>query len=738
MALNTQTQIAYQFVAIDNASAILGQIANSLQKIDDLQRSTEALQIGVQNTKQLAQNTEKANKSISKSVISMKSMKKAIDFVTDALAESSSWTENLHMFEVSFGSASDEAYDFTKTIVNAFGTSQNEIIKYAGYFNQIASAIGLAEETTNKFSMALTALGYDIASLYNLSIEQAMGKLQAGVVGQTKPLRTLGMDITATTLNAYLKETMGISSVTSKMLSQADKMLLRTVVIMQQAQSTYGDMAQTINTFANQVKVMQGAISNLKLAVGDLAKTYLAPLVTTIAGFMVALTSIIRAFIPEETETGIESIANAISDVNEELEETLNKTGLLSFDKFNYLSKSGTDTAGITSLLEEEFYQKYEEYMASFNQSMKSIENNANKVALAIVQWVFPLSEFNEATGEIDVNLSKVNSLLVILYESLKLIIAIAIAKKLASLVVAMQTWAVQAKLMSMEARTLGTSIGTLKMSLQALSNIFAVVLVMGIMKVVEKWSSMNTTMKVVSVTLLSIVAALYLYSSGMGVAILQTVKFTTVAIANMIKALGSSLLDAIKKVIAWMGSLSAATTTLTIGVSALIAGFAVLALNWDKMGAWQKVITIFAAITAAAIAAAVAIGVFHTAWTLGVGAAAIAAGVVLVTGSILAANSATKFADGGYPENGTLYWAGEDGPEVVANVGGGQSGVMNLPQFEEACYRGTLKAISMSGLDKIPTRRGNTVLSVNGRELARATIEDFKSEANRQNIKFN
>ncbi len=738
MALNTQTQVTYQFVAIDNASATLEKIANSLQKIDDLQKSTEALQIGVQKTKQLAQNTEKANKSISKSIINMKSMKKAIDFVTDALAESSSWTENLHMFEVSFGSASDEAYDFAKTIVNAFGTSQNEIIKYAGYFNQIASAIGLAEETTNKFSMALTALGYDIASLYNLSIEQAMEKLQAGVVGQTKPLRTLGMDITATTLDTYLKETMGISNVTSKMLTQADKMLLRTVVIMQQAQSTYGDMAQTINTFANQVKVMQGAISNLKLAVGDLAKTYLAPLVTTIAGFMVALTSIIRAFIPEETETGIEGIANAISDVNDELEDTLNKTGLLDFDKFNSLTKNGTDTTSITSLLEEEFYQKYEEYMASFNDSMKSIENNANKVALAIVQWVFPLSEFNEETGGIDVNLSKVNSLLKILYESLKLIIAIGIAKKLGSLVVAMQTWAVQAKLMSMEAKTLGATVGSLKMSLQALSNVFAVVLVMGIMKVIEKWSSMSSAMKVVSVTLLSVVAALSLYSSGMGVAILQTIKFTTVAIANMIKTLGSSLLDAIKKVIAWMGSLSAATITLTVGVSALVAGFAVLALNWDKMGAWQKVITIFAAITAAAIAAAVAIGVFHTAWTLGVGAAAIAAGVVLVTGSILAANSATKFADGGYPENGTLYWAGEDGPEVVANVGGGQSGVMNLIQFEEACYRGTLKAISISGLDKISTRKGNTILNVNGRELARATIEDFRSEANRQNIKFN
>ena len=418
----------------------------------------------------------------------------------------------------------------------------------------------------------------------------------------------------------------------------------------------------------------------------------------------------------------------------------MQKSGLLSFDRFSVLSKgkSNESSSDISELLESEFYEKYEEYMQKFSTSMQSIENKANQIALSIVKWVFPLSTFNEETGGIEVNISKVNTVLKILYETIKLIVAIAIAKKLGALVIAMQNWALQAKLMSMEARTLGLSVNSLKTSLQALSGVFAVVLLLGIMKVIEKWNEMNTAMKVISVVLLTVVAAIYLYSSGMGVAILQTVKFTVVAIANAAKALGTTLISAIKTAIAWIGSLSAATITLTIGVGALVAGFTVLALNWDNMGSWQKVITIFAAVAAAAIAAAVAIGVFHTTWTLGVGAAAIAAGVVLVTGSILAAQSATKFADGGYPDKGTYFYAGEAGPEIVANVGGGQTGVMNLAQFEEACYRGTLRAISTSGLDNITIGKGNTILNVNGRELARATINDFKAEASRQNIKFN
>lgn len=779
MALNTQTQVAYQFVAIDNASAILEQIANSLQKIDDLQRSTEALQIGVQNTKQLAQNTEKANKSISKSVISMKSMKKAIDFVTDALAESSSWTENLHMFEVSFGSASDEAYDFAKTIVNAFGTSQNEIIKYAGYFNQIASAIGLAEETTNKFSMALTALGYDIASLYNLSIEQAMEKLQAGVVGQTKPLRTLGMDITATTLDAYLKETMGISSVTSKMLSQADKMLLRTVVIMQQAQSTYGDMAQTINTFANQVKVMQGSISNMKLAIGDLAKSYLAPLVTQIAGFTVALTSIIRAFIPEETETGIESIANAISDVNDELEDTLNKTGLLGFDKFNSLTKSGTDTADITSLLEEEFYQKYEEYMASFNESMKSIENNANKVALAIVQWVFPLSEFNEATGGIDVNLSKVNSLCVLILGSLTAIVSLGIVSRLIEMV----SWLTNLKKTLHNVKEIASGLGTTwTVIIAVLAYAYATNeefresvnnLISSLLKLVGNvLSALEPILNAVATVLNQIIDTMAPILSG----IIDIVSAVITFIDNfgilegaVYLVIGAFAIWQGMKLLNWMSSLTGSIGLLATALKVdLVKGLAAAAIGWEMMSTKAKIasliigtvlaVTLYSGlnawfetmdkdtkvlagtittIIAVLVAATAAWMAYHGTMTMGVAVPVILAAVGAGVAGIKAiCDGIQAYANGGYPDKGSIFLANENGPELIANIGGGQAAVYNMPELTNAVYEGTLKTMGAV----LPMIKGNDkqiVLNIDGKQFARMIVSDIVGEIKRQNLKL-
>ena len=66
-------------------------------------------------------------------------------------------------------------------------------------------------------------------------------------------------------------------------------------------------------------------------------------------------------------------------------------------------------------------------------------------------------------------------------------------------------------------------------------------------------------------------------------------------------------------------------------GFAVLAAGILYLAKNWDKMSGAQRATTILVALAAAAAAAAIAIGVFHTAWSVGVAAAAIVGGLALL-----------------------------------------------------------------------------------------------------------
>lgn len=50
--------------------------------------------------------------------------------------------------------------------------------------------------------------------------------------------------------------------------------------------------------------------------------------------------------------------------------------------------------------------------------------------------------------------------------------------------------------------------------------------------------------------------------------------------------------------------------------------------------------------------------------------------------------------ASGGIFDAGSLIWAGERGAEIVANAGGGKTGVMNVEQMQDAVYEGVYAAV--------------------------------------------
>lgn len=54
-----------------------------------------------------------------------------------------------------------------------------------------------------------------------------------------------------------------------------------------------------------------------------------------------------------------------------------------------------------------------------------------------------------------------------------------------------------------------------------------------------------------------------------------------------------------------------------------------------------------------------------------------------------------TFAANGGIFDQGSLIWAGERGPEVMATAAGGRTGVMNVQQMQDAVYEGVYAAVS-------------------------------------------
>lgn len=85
--------------------------------------------------------------------------------------------------------------------------------------------------------------------------------------------------------------------------------------------------------------------------------------------------------------------------------------------------------------------------------------------------------------------------------------------------------------------------------------------------------------------------------------------------------------------------------------------------------------------------------------------------------------------ANGGMFDMGSLVWAGERGPEVLANAGGGKTGVMNVDQMQDAVYEGVYAAV-MAAMRTSSGNGGNQAVNVylDGRQIA-ATVEKRQGE---------
>lgn len=102
-----------------------------------------------------------------------------------------------------------------------------------------------------------------------------------------------------------------------------------------------------------------------------------------------------------------------------------------------------------------------------------------------------------------------------------------------------------------------------------------------------------------------------------------------------------SSIGGVVSGIITWLRKLDKATLT-TYGKWGLLVAsigslFTVIA-NWSKMNPVQKVIGLLGALAAASLSAALAFGVFHSAWSIGTAIAGIVAGIAAVTAAVKSA----------------------------------------------------------------------------------------------------
>lgn len=209
-------------------------------------------------------------------------------FIAQAVTESNKYQEDLNLFTVALGQYAAEAQNYAEKVSDVMGIDPAQWLRNQGVFNTLLTGFGDTAERAQLMSQNLTQLGYDISSFFNVSIEDAMQKLQSGISGELEPLRRLGYDLS----QAQLEQTalnLGIKESVANM-TQAEKAELRYYTIMTQVTTAQGDMARTLEAPANQLRILQAQLTQAARAIGNI----FIPALNAILPYAIAVVQVIR------------------------------------------------------------------------------------------------------------------------------------------------------------------------------------------------------------------------------------------------------------------------------------------------------------------------------------------------------------------------------------------------------------------------------------------------------------
>lgn len=370
--------------------------------------------------------SKKASGGFGKFASSLRKVERVLNVVTDKCAEwfneSNSYTEALNLFEVTMGKGADAAKEYADKLQNLMGIDVKEWMNYQGSFNQLLTGYGMDESVSNQMSQQLTQIAYDLSSLWNTDVQTAFQKVQSGMSGQIKGLKVWGINLSV----AQLKETAlahGIELSTSKM-TEAQKATLRYITIMEKTQNVQGDLARTIITPANAMRILNAQITQMKRALGNIVSVLVVkfiPVLQVVVNWLTVaaqrVADLLGFQLPEIDYSGLDMSSSFADDLAEGLDESndeakkLKKT-LMGFDELNVLNAPKDTTSTLLGGgLPADLGLDLSKYGYDFTEGLKSIdtaqiESTLKKIEIIASGFLLALGVILVLTGHLPIGIA--------------------------------------------------------------------------------------------------------------------------------------------------------------------------------------------------------------------------------------------------------------------------------------------------------------------------------------------
>lgn len=302
--------------------------------------------------------------------------KKLIDLGRDSLTMANNVIESESLFAVSMKGMADDARAWSDNLSTSLGINAYEARKSAGIFNTMFASMGLGTKAAYDLSTGLTEAAYDMSSFYNVDAEDAFTKIRAGMTGEMEGLRRLGILMDVDTVKRYAM-TEGISK-TGKNMTTSQTIMARYAALMAQMGDAHGDLARTIASPVNQIRVLNNTFDQAKIALGQafqpiqaivlpilmslantalVAARALGAFTSAIAGLLgikVASAVNVDAKSTDKLAAGLYKTADAYKAAGGAAKKAAKdaKVGLRAFDEINKLSEADKPGSGANGLTE--------------------------------------------------------------------------------------------------------------------------------------------------------------------------------------------------------------------------------------------------------------------------------------------------------------------------------------------------------------------------------------------------
>lgn len=379
------TPLASQLDKVGNAFA---KLPPQLSKV-----VTQANRVAAANEKQRKSYLSLSNQmsGFMRNMAKLVSLKAIAEYLGNAVAKFNDFYEATDLFHNAMGNLSGEADTLISKMQGLLGVDPTKAMTYMATIQSLGTSFGLASDKAYILSKNLTQLAYDEGSYWNKDVAETFTAMSSAISGEIEPIRRLGVDLSQARLQQELLA-LGFNKQVSS-LSQADKAVLRYIAIMKQTANVQGNLAQTIQSPANQIKILKAQLDMLAKSVGSL----LYPALKAILPPLIAAVQLIREFVEWVAKlmgvkvvfTDFTKSADSVGGIGDAMDDTADSTKkaakalkdyTMGFDELNIIdptqgssgSGGGASAGNILGDVDLSGYDMFKDYIGTTIDEVKS------------------------------------------------------------------------------------------------------------------------------------------------------------------------------------------------------------------------------------------------------------------------------------------------------------------------------------------------------------------------------